>query len=79
MHISTREIAPRKIAPQQIHPCVRVRVWVRVRGQSSGGPFSVYHIYVFFLFCLSLTSTLKNIKYYSMQLAYGYGTTANSS
>ena len=77
MHISTRKIAPRKIAPQQIHPCVRVRIWVRVRvgGNLPGGNFPCTTFMYFFLFCLSLTSTLKNIKYYSMQLAYGYGTT----
>ena len=36
-----RKIAPRRIAPQQILPWVRVRVWFRVRvgGNLSGGNF----------------------------------------
>ena len=65
----------RKIAPQQIPPCFRVRVWVRVR---VGGNFPCTTFMCFF-YVLSLTSTLKNINCYSMQLAYGYGTMANSS
>ena len=69
-----RKIAsPLKTASQQIPPRLGLD-----RGQSSWGSSPSTTFTYLFIFNLSLTSILKNIKCYSMQLAYGYGTTANS-
>ena len=48
------------------------------RGQSSWDNFPCTTFMYLFIFHLSLTPILKNIKCYSVQLVYGYGTTANS-
>ena len=70
-----RKIAsPLKTASQQISP---PRLGLG-RGQSSWGNSPRTTFTYLFIFHLSLTSILKNIKCYSMQLAHGYGTTANS-
>ena len=71
-----RKIAsPLKTVPQQIPSPPRLGLG---RGQSSWGNSPCTTFTYSFMFHLSLTSILKNIKCYSMQLAYGYGTTANS-
>ena len=71
-----RKIAsPLKTASQQIPLPPRLGL---DKGQSSWGNSPRTTFTYLFIFHLSLTSILKNIKCYSMQLAYGYGTTANS-
>ena len=63
-------ICDHKIDPQQIPPCIRVKVWIMVRVF-----IAVFMFFLYFVFNVNI----KNTKGYSVQLAYGYGITVISS
>ena len=76
----TGKVLPGRLQSSKFHPRLGIGFGLGLgQRQSSGWEFSAYHIFVFISLSSFFNVNIRNIKWCSMQLVYGYGASANLS